>query len=226
MNPLLRSTVALLLASALAGAVRAASVSVPGFSTSASSPTLASRLSSSTTRLLNLNDRTGLTSGEPISIRVTSREPMLWTGTFNYSPGPVVLDVTGTLGLFAGQSGASVSRSFLHFDFTAPNENGAVTDVSGFNFGDSFNTLELLVPWETDLSAVQLVLSQEATATNGGFRSSDLHTSVEASSTAQRISTVPFQIEVTSIPEPSVVLLGLSALSLLLGRSRAKETGR
>ncbi|MGI8603816.1 MAG: hypothetical protein ACR2OZ_12585 [Verrucomicrobiales bacterium] len=204
---------AILLGCGLSFSGRAASVIVPGFSTSQSSATLA-ELTSSTTRTINLNDRTGLAVGKPIAIRVTATDPTSWGGIFNYSPGPVVLDVTATLGVFVGQDGVSASFSLLHFDFVAPND-GVVSDVGGFNLGPSFGVLELVVPWETDLSAVQLVLSQNATATNGGFRESNVFTSVAASSTAQNIAALPLQIEVVSVPEPSAMLLVLPATALL-----------
>jgi hypothetical protein len=213
---------AILLASAWSLSSQAASVVIPGFSTSQSSETLA-QLTSSATRTIDLNDCTGLAVGKPIAIRVTVTDPTLWSGIFNYAPGPVVLDVTATLGVFVGQNGVSDSRALLHFDFVAPND-GVVSDVAGFNLGPSFGALELVVPWETDLSAVQLVLSQNATATNGGFRASNVFTSVAASSTAQNVIARPLQIQVASIPEPSVVLLlSLPTVAMLLGRFRIRR---
>ena len=211
----------------------AASVAIPALTTSwqsefpVSGPQRLSRVQSSTEYVFDLNDRTGLTPGRAMEI-VVSFAPVyaewgsLWLGVFSLEPGPLTITAQGRLELFAG--GQSVFTNTLSTVIGESTESttgymSASSDIAGFVAGSQPGDLRLVVPWDTDLTALRLVWSQDTTHSNGGMSSSTL--SIGAGQAA--VAGLGL-LSVRSIPEPSLPALVLLTAVATTG-TRRRVTG-
>lgn len=110
---------------------------------------------------VDLNDRAGLIPGTPIRLTlgpVAAPFP-LWFGNFRYQEGQLRFDFNAILGVSA--------EGWHAFKTTHWNETRDPVcpcfGASGYIPSQGLDALELVVPWETDLSQIRISLAQHST---------------------------------------------------------------
>ncbi len=203
----------------LSGGAHAAVVVVPSLTTSGDrSNAPAPRVVSAAETTVNLEDRAGLTPGESIQITVTTTSPVVWTGAFVYGQqGDLTFSIQGTLSLVVGGDAAGTTARFGN-TYTGPREGSS---ASGYQIGPLLPELTLIVPWETDLSAVVLGLAQDTILTGGGAALTSSSLTIAEGKDSTLLGSIHLRLQ--SIPEPSVVLLAALAVGGAGGRRRRAQ---
>lgn len=110
----------------------------------------------SSTVTLDLSDLSGLTIGADIELTFSTANEILWTGSFGAQDGELTLNFHARLTLTAGTYSASHDTIWSLGPVEYLNPGGP---VAGYSFGPLPESFTLTVPWGTDLSAVDLTLT-------------------------------------------------------------------
>lgn len=162
----------------------------------------------SSTVTLDLSDLSGLTPGSDIAITFTTEHEILWTGSFGALDGDLTLNFHARLTLTVGTFYTSQDTTWSlgpaeYLDSGGP--------VAGYSLSPLPASITLTVPWGTDLSSVDLTLTDLFSLVGNDplINGSDLKLSSATLTTA------------SVVPESGVLWLGLlPALALRRRRSR------
>ena len=204
----LRFTLFLAAPSALAATVNTGTLTT-NFSAPPSAP--APAINQSTTATVDLSNLTGLTPGHDIIITFTTGNDLFWLGQVFADEGALTLNFGARLALTAG---AFSSQSLESWSLgPLPWVGGS---FGGYEFGPNPASFSLTVPWGTDLSSVDLTLTDltSVTGLNAVLDSSSMNLNNAILTTTSSL-----------VPEPSATLLGLLSASLLLRRRRTQCSG-
>lgn len=172
------------------------------------SPPLVSAIDSSSATTIDLSSLTGLIPGADIVVTFRSADPIIWTGGWYAGTGNLTLTYDATLTLTVGGQSAQLHPAWPPLGPVPYEEGPGVTP--GYAISPILDSFSLTVPWGTDLSAVQVTLTDRftMTGTNTGIETSGL--SLES-----------FSLTTTSaIPEPTTAALALLSAATLLRRRR------
>ena len=195
----------------------AATVNSGRLATSFSAATIPPRLTSisqSSTATIDLGDLTGLTPGRDIEITFQTSDEIVWLGSFDAGNGELSLHFharfTLTVGSFSTFQDTTWSLGPLEYQSEG-------TPIAGYSFGPAPAAFTLTVPWGTDLTEVNLTLTDLFSISGNDplIAGSKLELASAILSTA------------SAVPEPGIPGLGLlSALSLLRRRNPAAPRSR
>jgi hypothetical protein len=183
---------------------------VTSFSAPPSAP--APAVNESTTATVDLSNLAGLTPGHDIIITFATANSLIWVGGFNAEEDDLTLNYQARLTLTVGTYTAQSTETWSF---------GPLLWVGGSFVG--YDTLpappasfSLTVPWGTDLSSVDLTLTDltSVTGLNAVLDSSSMNLGDATLTTTSSL-----------VPEPAATFLGLLSASLLLRRRRTQCSG-
>ena len=192
-----------ILAVIAAAPLQAASVFVPPLQTGGLPSANGLEIHSSTDHSVDLSNKSSLTSGQNILVTLAASEAPIYYSSFQPTGGAFSYQVTETLSLIIGGQtfSSSVVISMFAADVTpAP----GTSHVVGYQIGDFFDVVAVSVPWNTDLSAVTVRLSQDGIISGGFFAGSNSVGVDGLIAGGTRLQNLALQL--TSVPEPTALL--------------------
>lgn len=167
--------------------------------------------------VVSLDERSGLSPGLPIRITLAGGENFLWLIGFCSSEGFLEFSSHATVRLMIGLYSAQAASTIIwNGNFIPPDPNTSCPVA--FVAGRTMPPLEVIVPWDTDLSQARFVISQDAivSGSNARFYSSAIHLYSSRSDGA----VIPATVELTSVPEPEPFVMLFLTVALRLRRRR------
>jgi hypothetical protein len=197
---------------ALASSAIAATVNTGTLETSFSAPPSAPApvVNESTTATVDLSNLAGLTPGHDIIITFATADSLIWVGAFNADQDDLTLNYQARFTLTVGTYTTQSTETWSFGPLPWPGGGSPGYDI----LPAPPASFSLTVPWGTDLSSVDLTLTDLTSVTG-------LNAVLDSSS----MNLGDAILTTTSVPEPSATLLGLLSASLLLRRRRTACSG-
>ena len=193
-----------ILAVTAVGPLQAASVSVPPLQTGGLPSANGLEIHSSADHSVDLSNKSGLTPGQNILVTLAASDAPIYYSSFQPTGGAFSYNVTETLSLIIGGNTFFSSVVISVFAANVIPDSGT-SHVVGFQIGDLFDVVAVSVPWNTDLSAVTVRLSQDGIISGGYFvgnNASGVDGLIAGGTRLQNLS-----MQLTSVPEPGALLL-------------------
>jgi hypothetical protein len=173
---------------------------------------------------LDLSGLGDLVPGETIRLTLSATAPLYWLGGFTHGSSGLAFEHHVVLELSVGIYSVNGSYDWRtpevgFFDPGGPPPPNT-SDVFGFSAGPRPGELTLLVPSGTNLSDVQVRLTEDSLITGG---SSYIQSGVAFSGQAGAIGSAPV-LHVESVPEPNAFVLLTAGLAAAGGLRRRKPT--
>jgi hypothetical protein len=172
-------------------------------------------VSVSTSVTVDLSSLSGLTPGNAIEITLTATDDLIWIGGFGADTGDLTLlshaRLTLTAGAYSVFSDETWSLGPVPWtEEMNPSDPGEFSDPVGYMSGPAPLSFTLTVPWGTDLSSVNLTLTDLFSVSG-----------VNPFITNSMVGLDDALLTTTSaVPEPGSMLLSALGVALLLRRTR------